>query len=107
MPQITITFQEGTETPVSVVLNESTAAILDKYVLDQTNIQGEPIYSGKADLFMKHTQESLIEPLIKRYAASYEADTIQQIAALEIQKKQLEAQLRNKFAPVLIGATGI
>lgn len=108
MPQITITFQEGENPSVSVVLNESTSSILDRYVIDQTDAQGNPIYTGKADLFMRHTQETLIEPLVKRYASVVDTDTVMQIAALEIQKKQLESNLRNKFAPkIVFGATGV
>jgi len=109
MPKITITFEEQGSAPVSVELSEETAAILDKFVQDQTEsttVDGEtvvtPKYAGKADLFMKHTQQSLIEPLVQRYAAEYESEMLEQIKELEDQKKALEDSIRNKFAPKIV-----
>jgi len=110
MPKITITFQEQGSDPITVELNEKIAGILDKFVEDQvetsTNENGEtvstPKYTGKADLFMKHTQASLIQPLVEKYVADFETNTVAQIAALEEQKKALENTIKNNFAPKLV-----
>jgi len=110
MPKILITFTEEGQEPVSVELNESTSAILDRFVADQNAGKEEsapPVYYGKADLFMKHTVASLILPLVSKYKTDVEfADTkiMGDIAVLEEQKAVLEQSLKAKFIPSLVAS---
>lgn len=106
MPKINITFLEEGSTPVTVQLPAVAAQVLDLFIADQVTKDAEgndvPKYSGKAELFLKHTTDSLITPLVDRYAAQIAADTASEIEALEQQKKQLEQSLKESVAPVIV-----
>lgn len=89
MAKISITFVEEGQTPVNLEISEATAAMLDQFVIDTTSTDAEgnpvPQYAGKADLFFKHTVNSLLKPLADKYQA-----TIGNVADLEAQKALLE-----------------
>lgn len=92
MAKISITFVEEGQAPVNLEISEATAAMLDRFVTDTTSTdpEGNSVsqYAGKADLFFKHTVNSLLKPLADKYQT-----TIGNIADLEAQKAQLEAAI--------------
>jgi hypothetical protein len=106
MSKITITFTEEGHPPVSVELTEATTAVLNKYVQDSIEYdeEGNPKqkYSGKAELFLQHTQKTLIEPLISSYSEFFNAETVKQIKALEEQKQHLELRIKSQFVPKIV-----
>lgn len=112
MAKISITFVEEGQTPVNLEVNEATAALLEQFIADTTttttdaegNTISTPQYAGKADLFFKHTVNSLLKPIADKYAS-----TISNIAALEAQKAALEEQIAqakiSAITPALIEPT--
>jgi len=123
MAKITITFLEEGNNPITLELSSETAAALDLFIEQENNYYKKPLpqkenpsdpdplpyppkYSGKADLFLQHTSKTLLEPIINKFGTNASIQTnnsiIQQIQQLEIQKKELEAQVADIFKPKLI-----
>lgn len=118
MPKINITFEEEGQTPVVLEIPESTVAALEAFIQEQNNLNKSPLppkqnpedpdppqplkYNGKADLFLQHTSNTLLEPIIKRFGTSIvqtDSTLLEQIQDLELQKKALEEQFSNSFKP--------
>lgn len=106
MPKINITFVEEGSDPITVELPATAAQALDLFIADQVtkDVEGNDVskYSGKAELFLKHTTDSLITPLVERYATQIAQQTAAQIKDLEDQKKALEDSLKQTFAPKIV-----
>jgi hypothetical protein len=102
MPKITITFLEEGGEPIEVELSEKTSTVLELFVADQNAGKDTPEYYGKADLFMKHTVKSLINPLVEAYKSRLDVEeTLTEIESLNEQKKVLEQTILAEFMPKL------
>ena len=107
MPKITVTFLEEGSDPIKVELPETTGAVLDMYVAETVDYdpgtsEPKPRYSGKAELFLKHIQSSLINPLVERYASAIASDLTDRISEIEAEKKQIEDQIKTLVTPKLV-----
>jgi len=117
MAKITITFQEEGSDPIILEIPSETSMALDKYIEEenrsmrvplQPSIEGVPPidldsdskYTGKADLFLKHTLTTLIEPIITKYfPVLVDEPTAIQLLSLKTQKEQIETEITNAFKP--------
>lgn len=67
-PVVKISISVENQKTVEATVSPEAVAAINAFLAEQKKEDGTPKYAGISDLFIRHTRDSLTEPLVRRYS---------------------------------------